>query len=402
MPFYLAAGPNLQVETSSDQATQWFTKVLLHERTDDGPILPQSTPSNSSWFETDQVQSVIGILARAPLPKHFNPVNDGPRITEILFYAIKARVNGPPHLPTPPPSSPTTQTASNSGSSSLTAVPSSHDPDSIILCALPLSSDLRYQPSQYSETDFNGHADGHAYFLPSLQERVQRSQLTRKRDRLDGLFEGAPDRRKKAKRLRMESLVSQSDSHSAYPQKAMFAEGGVVVKTEDRGEGDVLASAGAAEARPRQRSRKLSRSPSVVETATRPASSTGPPMLKRSSLSQLTTSETLEDTSVEARNKAAMSRIVLAGMRMFGLQQQRKRGKRTVSIGSASELLQLQTHSQPTGHDANDDEFKGVYHQAYKGTLFAFRKRVANVVLAPESIRDVVDRLLLVFCNEPP
>ena len=51
----------------------------------------------------------------------------------------------------------------------------------------------------------------------------------------------------------------------------------------------------------------------------------------------------------------------------------------------------------------NDEEYKLIYHQVFKGTCFAFRKHIAVVNFQPiiENIQDTVDKLLAVFCNDP-
>ncbi|KAI7092136.1 hypothetical protein KC356_g239 [Hortaea werneckii] len=51
----------------------------------------------------------------------------------------------------------------------------------------------------------------------------------------------------------------------------------------------------------------------------------------------------------------------------------------------------------------NDEEFKLVYHQVYKGTQFAFRQHIEQSTLQPhaDALREVVDRLLILFCTNP-
>jgi hypothetical protein len=68
--------------------------------------------------------------------------------------------------------------------------------------------------------------------------------------------------------------------------------------------------------------------------------------------------------TIEMRNKELLSRIVMAGMRIYGLQQQKKTSKfRDVPEGSA-----LNGSHTPL----ETDEYKLVYHQTFKGACFAF------------------------------
>ncbi|KAH0558526.1 hypothetical protein GP486_004814 [Trichoglossum hirsutum] len=72
---------------------------------------------------------------------------------------------------------------------------------------------------------------------------------------------------------------------------------------------------------------------------------------------------TRAEKTVDMRNKELLSRIVMAGMRMYGLQQQRKASKsRDVPEGSAS----IGSHTT-----LETDEYKLVYHQTFKGACFA-------------------------------
>ncbi|KAJ8606270.1 hypothetical protein MRB53_041092 [Persea americana] len=71
------------------------------------------------------------------------------------------------------------------------------------------------------------------------------------------------------------------------------------------------------------------------------------------------------EPSVEARNKQAISRTVMAGMRIYGLQQRKVPIKR-----SASQVDEVAPAAVPEDVDA--DEYKQIYHLTYKGVIFAF------------------------------
>ena len=51
----------------------------------------------------------------------------------------------------------------------------------------------------------------------------------------------------------------------------------------------------------------------------------------------------------------------------------------------------------------NDEEYKLIYHQVFKGTCFAFRQHMAGLPLQThtEALRDSVDKFLTVFCYDP-
>lgn len=81
----------------------------------------------------------------------------------------------------------------------------------------------------------------------------------------------------------------------------------------------------------------------------------------------------LEET-VEARNKDQLSRLVLSGMKLYGL----RRGS-----SSASEI----------------EEYKFVYHHTLKSATFALRGQIAKEVLDVRTAGSVVERLLGLFCG---
>lgn len=50
-------------------------------------------------------------------------------------------------------------------------------------------------------------------------------------------------------------------------------------------------------------------------------------------------------------------------------------------------------------HEDASDEYKVIYHQTFKAATFAFRRQVSTLPLGQETMRDVVDRLLVLFCS---
>lgn len=97
--------------------------------------------------------------------------------------------------------------------------------------------------------------------------------------------------------------------------------------------------------------------------------------------------QTAEDSSFDSRNRQTITKTVMAGMRMYGLQQ-RKAGEGQMNSESVPETA------------SNDEEYKLVYHQTFKGTVFALRREMGVALVRPDAVREVVDRLLAVFCGE--
>jgi hypothetical protein len=110
-----------------------------------------------------------------------------------------------------------------------------------------------------------------------------------------------------------------------------------------------------------------------------------------------------EEATTESRNKEALSKVVMAAMRMYGLQQRKKNRSRRASMAPGMEDSQ-QFNDEVTVEDAaKDEEYKLVYHQTYKGAAFALRKHIAEKPLhsQPDRLRDVVEKLLAIFLNDP-
>ena len=97
------------------------------------------------------------------------------------------------------------------------------------------------------------------------------------------------------------------------------------------------------------------------------------------------------------QNKAALSKMVMAGMRLHGLQQRRKPLEVDTHLLQANHMSQ----SELTDHPIGDDEYKLIYHQTLKSALFACRAHCHERLIPQESMRDLVDKLLAIFCADP-
>ena len=126
-------------------------------------------------------------------------------------------------------------------------------------------------------------------------------------------------------------------------------------------------------------------------------------LVKRSSLSRVNSLSQIDSaSSTVEQNKSVISRIVMAGMRLYGLQQ----NPRSQNARKGNEALL----SSPPGNliegsgDRAKDECKLVYHQAYRATVCAFRNHMDKETLHRQgiaSIQDTVDRLLAILCRDP-
>ena len=121
------------------------------------------------------------------------------------------------------------------------------------------------------------------------------------------------------------------------------------------------------------------------------------PLPRASSLSQVDSA-----SSTVERNKSVISRVVIAGMRLYGLQQ----NPRSQNARTRNEALL----SSPPGNlidgpeDRTKDECKLVYHQAYGATICAFRNHMDKETLHRQgiaSIQDTIDHLLAILCTDP-
>ena len=119
---------------------------------------------------------------------------------------------------------------------------------------------------------------------------------------------------------------------------------------------------------------------------------------KRSSLSRVESAFSLPESlaskdsenDFEQQNKATLARIIMAGMRMYGLQQLKKGGK-SQSLNESNLKFSVE----------EPDEYKAIYHQTFKAVSFTFRSYFPTGVIAQDTLRDVVDRLLSMFCIDP-
>jgi hypothetical protein len=94
-----------------------------------------------------------------------------------------------------------------------------------------------------------------------------------------------------------------------------------------------------------------------------------------------------------------VSKVVLAGLRVWGFTASSKRKKRA-STSTSTDLPLVDVDEE-----AKDEEYKLLYHHVYKSTCFAFRATISKQDLSgkevADRVRDTVDALLQILCKDP-
>lgn len=364
-------------------------------------------------WRTRVAQSGVGILVQMECgggERKDSGVQGGPRITELLLYGT---VPGRPQIEdvlTPPASSPDPEQDEDTQRSGLRGMR---------VRALPLSSDILSQVEQYGNSQSVPLSPGSevpgsstACFLPPLYpELASISTSARKRQRVANLFDDAAQRNRKARRKGGEGVskaMAAIEGGHSQPQPGFST---AISRTRD--ESTATARTEVEDEQQygrRSRGIGISRSPSIssiqdIGDGRPPSRRTALAEGKRSSLHQVTgiapannDSPLLdEEITIEQRNKDALSRIVMAGMRLYGLQQ-RKKPARSLAISEApSQAAIPNTCPKPSSEDS---EYKLIYHQTFKGAAFALRKHITTSLIKQLIMREVADKLLAIFCTD--
>lgn len=325
-----------------------FPKV--HASSDDvyGQLRP---PDNDDDFP---IQSAVGILLKVEDAQSTVEPSESLRITELLIYAIKSAAGFVVFDES--------QTAEGLSSSN-------RNDERIAFFALPLSSDLLYIPPVPKS-------------LTDEPEKEQSggplSASSGGKDRLSTLFDEASDRRKKARRKGGQSIGLAASRGAAAPRLSNPA-----IKIEEDDSAVITAKFTKATSLAldvvSQSSRPASRkSMSIAPAPRRPLSAGANEVEDAYTAETGTDPDVFIDTSFEARNKAAISRTVMACMRMHGFQQQKRRSTTATDTkieehdGDTDDLPGDAVTENADLRATKDAEFKALYHQAYKGAVFAF------------------------------
>ncbi|KAK3698388.1 hypothetical protein LTR37_016958 [Vermiconidia calcicola] len=372
IPLHLMVGSPCTVTACQPEIQNWFTNILLGQT-------PEDDGNSDRWWETARPDSPLGILVGVKHSKNAASLL-GPCITELLFYASRdVTAYGTP--PTPPTSSP----AEN-------GIPPYGQPreQTLNVNAIALSSHLLHCPQDAEPTPpaspLPEDESIDAIFLPqaalATSEIINEPPVRKRRSAADA-FDEASERRKKARRKGGEGVAAAAAAPTPDSQMPSLKHRRSVSTNQPV---------------PLQ-TRPLSRSPSIASSRP-PTAATAQP--KPSALSRVeSVTGQMDGSNVEAKNKDMISRVVMAGMRLHGLSQSKSRKSRAGS--SAPSPVVEPTFDEFEAERKRDEEYKLIYHQVFKGSCFAFRATMGAQSLQPfsEAVRDVVDKLLAMFCNDP-
>ncbi|MCJ1465061.1 hypothetical protein MMC07_003677 [Pseudocyphellaria aurata] len=402
IPIHLAAGPSLDVWTHNELTEQWLSSSLL----DDWIIKENNwTKSAEAWWHRPVQQSDRGILLRVEDGSGDNAGSER-KITEVVIYAaLSKEVKSHVSLPTPPRSSSPNADLDVDGATSNDII---HD---IKIYALPLCStnstlvdDIR---GLTSPTSCHKSSDIEVRLLSSLLPRTTCIFTSpRKRQRISTMFDDATSQRKR--------LMKHGGDRVS---KAMAAIDGAVIQTEKPTSSSLSMDKGATwtdQPKEDQQSELprglLSRASSTSslrgDESSRPSSRRGPLLnAKRSHLNPVNgiasmseSSRISQSTTIEQQNKAALTRLIMTGMRIYGLQQRKK------SVKPQAEFEMEEGPFRESSRLLEEEEqvdYKLIYHQTFKAASFTFRNNMSSVIINQELLRDVVDSLLVMFCNDP-
>ncbi|KAK5163624.1 uncharacterized protein LTR77_010573 [Saxophila tyrrhenica] len=359
IPLYLAIGPSCSVQTDDAALEDWISSVLW------------SHQDESAWWQTARPDSPLGILVSIEHGGNVQSKNSGPQVTEVLLYASRdTSAASEDDLP---------------GTVGQLFEGGVATPQGTKLCALPLSSHLWHavQAAEPTPPASPGSADNgvDAVFLPHAvsadEERINEPPV-RKRKSATQMLDDATERRRKARRKGGEGVAAAAAAPKSEPSMPSLGHRRSVSHSQALS----------------LHANTLSRSPSVVSSRPPTAATAAP---QRSSLSNLADTTT---SDIETKNKELISRTVMAGMRLYGLSQ--KKSRRSLQSGQDSPAVD-NSFEDAEKERREAEEFKLIYHQVYRGACVAFRRSICMQDLQSTSgpARDVVDRLLTVFCTDP-
>ncbi|KAL8791644.1 MAG: hypothetical protein Q9195_005727 [Heterodermia aff. obscurata] len=384
IPFYLAAGSAFTVSTNEGATEEFFSQILLGG--DQEP--PQDDENSQPWWQRQLPPLEYGILLKVDP----GAVECSTAATELLVYAAvdhnHSAGNG---MITPPRSS-----SPDIGQSAVTETRPSPNNFCLKLYALPLDSRRLELLSSTKAGLLAGSAalsDGEARFLPFATISSEPQQGSNKRRKLSNVFDEANHQRRKIKGRGGES-ISRAMAEAGLQQPGKF----VVIASQL--EKPVFGQQPVTDQPVDIPSRNLSRASS---TGSLPTPDSARPRSRRETFiagrktslnrveSIISAPDSIDnDNIISQQNKSTLARIIMAGMRMYGFQPQKKSKPHPPS-----------TTTKTPDPDPDPDEYKTIYHQTFKAASFAFRSHFSLRPVAQEAMREVVDRLLSLFCIDP-
>ncbi|KAH0609772.1 uncharacterized protein H6S33_012318 [Morchella sextelata] len=371
IPLYLAAGPSLELTTTSPATASYFRKLFL-----------STLPTDDTLRTT--TQSRAALLVRI--------TNDTPaapgswKLTELVIYAAIT------HLPPQQPLLTTTTADLTPPNSSPPADATAAAPTVLVTVhALPLSS---HHAFLIYMAVVKPHAEP-LFIAPNPQEILNPSISQSAKKRGAAVLDAAADPRKRAKR----SVQPQPPQP---PPLTLLGGAALNHRKMSVGGGAAGAGAGAGAGVMVKRERTPSPAPSlsVNRSFGSGGGSGGGRGLKRSESSATMRSAVGAVArkevygEVETRNRAELAKVVVAGMRACGLKDYRGgRGRSIVGVEDDEE------GEREREREREKEEYKQVYYHTVKAAAFALRNVIAAGTVGQDRMRDVVDRLLAVFCE---
>ena len=384
IPLYLAVGPSCDVSTGDEATTRWLAEALLEY---EGRNLHGKASREPWWLHVGQSENGILLRVETQSEEAFGMQN---MATEVLVYAAATQTNTA--LPTPPRSSspaPPDEDTANHLDKAETLVK---------VYALPLCSNIIGRAKVFMGScppiPTGSPSAGQACFLPHMHDPAPVTQPPpQKRPSISVLFDDATKKRRKIRGCGGES-ISQAMAGIDRPASQL----GILENQE-------IPQPQQSDLRRKSISRAPSMTPVASSASSRPNSRSGALANgKRSSLHRVESAITPHDSpalsdadgSCAQENKAALTKVIMAGMRLHGLQQKKKPLNKFQ--GPSQVLLNAETD---TVVNEAEDEYKLVYHQTFKAATFIFRKHLNAHLISQETMRDVVDQLLTMFCTDP-
>ena len=381
----------MEVSSENEATSRWLSEGLLcHEQ-----INGQEETVSGPWWSYRGAQSEYGML----LSVGYGEVGSrgANNLTELLFYAAVKRDVA--ELPSP--------LLSSSPASPEESCPTSLHTEhlDVKVYALPLCSTILDRvdkaarladPNQEDQT-----SSKEAIFLledPDLSHF--RQEAYQKRPSLSSLFEDAKHKRRKLRSRGGES-ISKAMAEIDRPATRHG-----LPSSLDQEESETPPTLQASKAVKQSLSRSSGMNSVANPELQRPASRSGALANgKRSSLHRVESaisprnSPMLSDVDGDYAqgNKAALTKVVMAGMRLHGLQQKKRLGKSSAMEDRPNTATSI---GDATPSEA-EDEFKLVYHQTFKAAMFAFRRHFNAQAINQGIMRDIVDRILSLFCSDP-
>lgn len=377
--------------TENASTQDWFTSALwqnLEEAEELGDESICGDPDTSrQWWDSVLSQSFIGVLVKVPRQDTGPTIEgDGPKVTEILFYAARVpeQERSRTKLPSPPLSSSSRQLLGQYADQSGVDNHQTYSANNIQLFALPLSSDLLYQaiepttpPTSPQIISSNENIqEATATFLPhNVSQLKTNTAKDKKRQRVTELFTRASQRRLKAPRIESSQLTSLSRQESFHRRRGKS----MSFSEKSLSSGDTRHNF---PTQPLQLGHSLGKyspslPPGISDRKYNDTSSKRLSISQTASMSNIPSPVQYETDNLIARNKDVISRVVMAGLRLNGLQPRKSRSRlqRQSTVDSDIPIKGEDVVKDENLDNISDESFKTMYHMVFKATIHTFVSR---------------------------